>query len=96
MCSTIRKRSLRILRSLCKSSFLDNLPNNPIAHLNISGVSNSLLSSTKSVLTNAYEDPNAILLRLKRRTPVSELNNLNIPHATFSFLAHDSLSNLQL
>lgn len=48
------------------------------------------------VLTKAYEDPKAILLRLRSSTPVSELNSLKIPHATFSFLAQASLNNLQL
>ena len=94
--STIRRRSFSILRSLCKSSFLDNRPNNPIADLNISGGSNNLLSSMRRVRTKAYEDPKAMLLRLRRRTPVSELNNLKMPHATFSFFAQNSLSNLQL
>lgn len=92
----MRNRSLSIFRSLYKSSFLDKRPNNPIAHLNISGGSNNLLSSMSRVLTKAYEDPKAILLRLRSSTPVSELNSLKIPHATFSFLAQASLNNLQL
>lgn len=91
--STILIKSLNIFKSLYKSSFLDNLPNNDIADFNISGYNVNLLSYINNVLINAYDEPNAILVRLNNTTPASDVNNLNIPDATYSFLAHYSLNN---